>query len=102
MDIDWKYQWLGFPTAAAKARLLWPTLSCRYCGVLEFSGPNFIAGLIFGSIGFVAFVCGKRMNLWRTMFAGLALMIYPYFIANTVLLLVVGTIGSAAVLFLRE
>jgi hypothetical protein len=68
----------------------------------EFSAPNFIAGLIFGSIGFVAFVYGKRMNLWRTMFAGLALMIYPYFIANTVLLFVVGMVGSVALFFLRE
>ena len=70
--------------------------------MFEFSGPNFIAGLIFGSIGFVAFIYGKRMNQWRMMFAGLGLMIYPYFIANTVLLFVVGTVGSAALFFLRE
>ena len=70
--------------------------------MFEFSGANFIAGLIFGSIGFVAFIYGKRMNQWRTMFAGLALMVYPYFIANTVVLFVVGTVGSAALFFLRE
>jgi hypothetical protein len=70
--------------------------------VFDFSAPNLIAGLIFGSIGFVAFTYGKRMNLWRTMFGGLALMIYPYFVGNTVILFVVGTIGTAALLFLRE
>jgi len=70
--------------------------------MFEFSGPNFIVGMIFGSIGFVALIYGKRMNRWRTMFGGLALMAYPYFIANTVVLFVVGIVGSAALFFLRE
>ena len=89
------------PLRRARGLPLWPVFSCQ-CRSLDFSGPNIVAGLIFGSIGFVAFTYGKRMNLWRPMFGGLALMIYPYFVANTVILFVVGTIGTAALFFLRE
>ena len=38
-----------------------------------FSGANLIGGLVFGSIGFVAFVYGKRMHIWKPMLIGLAL-----------------------------
>jgi hypothetical protein len=70
--------------------------------MFDFGAANLIGGLVFGSIGFVAFVYGKRMNLWKLMFCGLALMIYPYFIANTVAMIVIGVAGSIALLFLRD
>ena len=70
--------------------------------MFDFSAANLIAGLIFGSIGFVAFMYGKRMTLWKMMFGGLALMVYPYFIANTVAVYVVGIAGSVALLFFRD
>jgi hypothetical protein len=66
------------------------------------SGANMIGGFLFGSIGFVAFIYGKRMNLWKIMFGGLALMIFPYFVADTVIMYAIGLLGSAALLFLRE
>jgi hypothetical protein len=66
------------------------------------SAANLIGGFVFGSIGFVAFVYGKRLNLWKIMLCGLALMIFPYFIANTAMMYAVGLVGSAALLFLRE
>jgi hypothetical protein len=69
--------------------------------MLNFAAANLIGGLIFGSIGFIAFIYGKRMNLWKPMFLGLALMAYPYFVTNDVLLFVVGIVGSAALWFLR-
>ena len=70
--------------------------------VFDFSATNLIGGFVFGSIGFVAFFYGKRMNLWKLMFCGLALMIFPYFIANTAAMCVIGVIGSIAIWFLRE
>jgi hypothetical protein len=70
--------------------------------MFDLDAANLIGGLIFGSIGFVAFVYGKRMNLWKPMFCGLALMVFPYFVANTVLLFVLGTAGSGALYFLRD
>jgi len=50
--------------------------------MFEASSANLIGGFVFGSIGFVAFIYGKRMNLWKIMVCGLALMIFPYFIAD--------------------
>ncbi len=70
--------------------------------MLETSSANLIGGLVFGSIGFVAFIYGKRMNLWKIMLCGLALMIFPYFIGDAVILCAIGVFGTAALLFLRE
>jgi hypothetical protein len=70
--------------------------------MFDMSPANLIGGFLFGSIGFVAFIYGKRMNLWKMMFAGLALMIFPYFIANTAIMYAVGVIASAALFFLRD
>ncbi|HXX40755.1 MAG TPA: hypothetical protein VEI58_00645 [Chthoniobacterales bacterium] len=70
--------------------------------MFDLSAANLIGGAVFGSIGFVAFMYGKRMTLWKMMFCGLALMIFPYFIANTIAIYVIGALGSAALLFLRE
>jgi len=70
--------------------------------MFDFGMPNLIAGLIFGSIGFVAFFYGRRMNLWKPMLCGLALMIYPYFVENVALLFGIGGLGTAALFFLRD
>ena len=66
------------------------------------STANLIGNLLFSSIGFVAFVYGKRMNLWKLMLCGLALMIYPYFIGNTAMMYAIGAVGSVALFFLRD
>ena len=70
--------------------------------MFDMSGANLIGSLVFGSIGFVAFIYGKRMNLWKIMLCGLALMIFPYFIGDAVILYAIGVFGTAALLFLRE
>ena len=70
--------------------------------IVNFSMANLIGGLIFGSIGFVGFIYGKRMNLWTPMFLGLALMVYPYFVSSDLVLWVVGVAGSAALCFVRN
>jgi hypothetical protein len=70
--------------------------------IVNFSAANLIGGLVFGSIGFVAFVYGKRMNLWKPMLLGLGLMIYPYFISDDKIMLAIGICGSIALFFIRE
>ena len=70
--------------------------------MFETSSANLIGGFVFGSIGFVAFIYGKRMNLWKIMLCGLALTIFPYFIADAIILYAIGAFGTAALLFLRE
>lgn len=66
------------------------------------SGASLIGGLLFGSIGFVAFVYGKRMSLWRMMICGIILMVYPYFVENVTVSLIIGAVGTLALFFLRD
>ena len=67
-----------------------------------FSGANLIGGMVFGSIGFVAFIYGKRMHVWKPMFIGLALMAYPYFVANDIAMIAIGVVGTAALFLFRD
>ena len=67
-----------------------------------FSGANLLGGLIFGSIGFVAFIYGKRMHVWKPMLVGLILMAYPYFVEDEITLFVIGVVGTAALFLFRE
>ena len=67
-----------------------------------FGGANLIGGLLFGSIGFVAFIYGKRMHVWKPMFLGLALMAYPYFVENDIVLFSIGVCGTAALFLFRN
>jgi hypothetical protein len=69
---------------------------------MNFGTANLIGGFIFGSVGFVAFAYGKRMNLWQPIFIGLALMIYPYFVNNDIVLWAAGILGSASLWFVRN
>jgi len=66
------------------------------------SGANLIGNLIFSTIGFVVFIYGKRRNLWKIMLCGLALMIFPYFVANTMAMYALGALGTVALFFLRD
>ena len=79
----------------------WPKISSK-TGMPVFSGANLIGGLLFGSIGFVAFIYGKRMHVWKPMFIGLALMAYPYFVGNDIALFAIGVVGTAALFLFRD
>jgi hypothetical protein len=70
--------------------------------MFNLSAANLIGGCVFGSIGFVAFLYGKRMNLWKPMFIGIALMFYPYFISNDIALYAAGVAGSASLWLVRN
>ncbi|MEE2778177.1 MAG: hypothetical protein VYE73_15600 [Acidobacteriota bacterium] len=49
-------------------------------------------GMLFGSIGLGLLVYGKKQQAAVPMVCGLALMIFPYFTSNTVVLVVVGIV----------
>ena len=53
-------------------------------------------GLLFGSIGLGFFVYGRRQKMIVPLACGVALMIYPYFVSNTILLVIVG-VGLIAI-----
>ena len=68
----------------------------------EFNWTNLIAGLVFGTIGMVAFMYGKKEKNYRPLSIGIALMVYPMFISNTVWSIVIGIALTAALYFWRE
>lgn len=57
---------------------------------MEFSPYNLLAGLVFGTIGWGSYRFGRRLERWKPVAIGLALMIYPYFIGIPWLLWGVG------------
>ena len=63
---------------------------------------NLIAGLIFGMVGFVAFMRGKKEKNSKYFAIGLTLMVYPYFVSNTILLYSIGVVLTAALYFWRD
>ena len=58
-------------------------------------------GMFFGSFGLGYFVYGKRQKAVVPLYCGMALMIFPYFVANTLLLVAIGGALMALPFFLR-
>lgn len=58
-------------------------------------------GLLFGSIGLGFFMYGKRQKAVVPMVCGIGLMIYPYFISGTGLLVSIGAVLIAIPYFVR-
>ena len=58
-------------------------------------------GMIFGSIGLGYFVYGKKQNSIVPMLSGIGLIIFPYFVSNTILLVIIGLLLSAIPYFIR-
>ena len=59
------------------------------------------AGIIFGSIGVVAFIYGKKQSEWKPMVIGIALIAYPYFISNPILQWVIGALLTLMLFIFR-
>lgn len=58
-------------------------------------------GLLFGSIGLGFFVYGRKQKAAVPMVCGLALMVFPYFISNTIVLVAIGAMLIAIPYFVR-
>jgi hypothetical protein len=58
-------------------------------------------GLLFGSIGLGYFIYGKRQKMPVPLICGLVLMIFPYFVSNTLLLVALGIVLVAVPYFFR-
>lgn len=59
-------------------------------------------GALFGAIGLGFFVYGKKEKEAVPMLCGLALMIFPYFVDGTLLLVLIGVLLMAVPYFLRD
>ena len=61
-----------------------------------------IANILFGLIGWYAFMYGWKQKSIRPSVIGLVLMVFPYFVTNTIITFVLGTALTAALYFWRE
>ena len=68
----------------------------------DFTLANLVGWTLFGAIGFVAFMYGKRQSAIKAMLLGLTLMAYPYFVSNTLAMYVVGVALTAALFIFRD
>ncbi|MCK9614991.1 MAG: hypothetical protein M0R48_05750 [Candidatus Omnitrophica bacterium] len=68
----------------------------------DFSAAKIFACFIFSTIGFAVFVYGKKNKLLRPMIIGAALMVYPYFFSETLVIYLVGIALTVALYFWRE
>jgi hypothetical protein len=58
-------------------------------------------GLVFGSIGVGYYMYGKRQQHIVARLTGVALIVFPYFVSNNLLLVVVGLALMAVPYFIR-
>jgi hypothetical protein len=57
--------------------------------------------MLYSSIGLGFFVYGKRQRAVVPLVCGLALMVFPYFVSNIILLVVIGAVLIAVPYFVR-
>jgi len=67
----------------------------------ELDTSSLLWGLLFGSIGLGYLVYGRRQRAIVPLLCGLTLMIYPYFVSNTILLVGLGVALMAIPYFIR-
>lgn len=60
-----------------------------------------LLGVLFSSIGLGYFIYGKKQKTIVPFLCGLILMIFPYFVENTGLLILIGAVISAMPYFIR-
>jgi len=58
-------------------------------------------GLLFGSIGLGFFIYGRKQKAVVPLLCGLMLMVFPYFVSNTMLLVGIGVVLMAIPYLLR-
>jgi len=66
------------------------------------SEAQLLWGLVFSCIGLGYFLYGKKQRSAAPLICGIALMIYPYFVANAYALVAIGAVITAIPYFLRE
>ncbi|HEV2679774.1 MAG TPA: hypothetical protein VGV14_04680 [Rhodanobacter sp.] len=65
------------------------------------SASTLLWGMLFGSIGFGFFLYGRKQRTIVPLTCGLALMVFPYFVSSTALLILIGVLLMAIPYFVR-
>lgn len=66
------------------------------------TSADIIGWILFGSIGMLACAWGKMKGYWQPWVLGVALMVYPYFVAQGLWLWVIGIILTGLLPFARD
>jgi hypothetical protein len=66
------------------------------------SESTLLWGLLFGSIGVGFALYGKQQRAVVPLLCGIALMVYPYFVANVIVLVAIGIVLMALPYFFRR
>lgn len=65
------------------------------------SSATIIWAMLFGAIGLGFFVYGKKQKRVAPLMAGIALLVFPYFISNVYLVVIIGVLLIALPYFIR-
>ncbi len=69
--------------------------------LIEMTATPLLLGLIFSCIGLGYFIYGKKQQRSIPLVCGLSLMIFPYFVENTLWMTVIGIVLSVLPYFIR-
>ena len=62
---------------------------------------SLIWGILFGSFGLAYFIYGKKQKKIMPLLCGLGLMLFPYFVTNTTLIVITGILLVVAPWFIK-
>ena len=65
-------------------------------------GANLIGGILFSMIGMAALGYGKKQDSAKPMFIGVFLLVYPYFISNTIALYCIGVALTVSLFIFKD
>ena len=66
---------------------------------IEFTTGWMLAGLLVSTVGFGLFLYGKKQTRFPQLIAGIAMMVYPGFVASPMIMLVIGGVLVGGVWF---
>jgi hypothetical protein len=65
------------------------------------SESQIIWGMLFGAIGFGYFLYGRKQKVAMPFLSGVALCIFPYFVSNVYLMVLIGVVLLALPYFIK-
>ena len=68
---------------------------------MDLNASSLFWGFLFGTIGLGFFVYGKKQRAPVPLCCGIALMVYPYFVSNTLVLVAIGVVLMALPFIVR-
>ncbi len=80
---------------------MWTRSGCVVSNVGHMDASALLWGVLFGSIGVGFFMYGRKRQRAVPLLCGLALMVFPYFVSSTILLVTIGGLLISVPYFIR-